>query len=56
MPDEQASAGNERSLGHSEEVVGRALREIPATERPYVFTKGGMVPIRRGPSTSRGLP
>src|SRR5437660_1141242 len=31
-------------LGHSEEVVGRALREIPAVERPYVFTKGGMVP------------
>ena len=31
-------------LGHSEQVVGRALREIPATERPYVFTKGGMVP------------
>ena len=31
-------------LGHSEEVVGRALREIPAAERPYVFTKGGMVP------------
>ena len=31
-------------LGHSEEVVGRALREMPAAERPYVFTKGGMVP------------
>ncbi len=31
-------------LGHSERVVGRALREIPAAERPYVFTKGGMVP------------
>jgi aryl-alcohol dehydrogenase-like predicted oxidoreductase len=31
-------------LGHSEEVVGRALREIPAGQRPYVFTKGGMVP------------
>jgi aryl-alcohol dehydrogenase-like predicted oxidoreductase len=30
-------------LGHSEEVVARALRDIPATERPYVFTKGGMV-------------
>jgi aryl-alcohol dehydrogenase-like predicted oxidoreductase len=26
-------------LGHSEEVVGRALREISAAERPYVFTK-----------------
>ena len=31
-------------LGHSEEVVGRALRELPAGERPYVFTKGGMIP------------
>ncbi|TLY30720.1 MAG: aldo/keto reductase [Nitrospirae bacterium] len=31
-------------LGHSEEVVGRALRELPAAERPYVFTKGGMIP------------
>jgi len=30
-------------LGHSEEVVGRALRELPATERPYVFTKVGLV-------------
>ena len=30
-------------LGHAEEVVGRALREIPAAERPYVFTKAGMV-------------
>jgi aryl-alcohol dehydrogenase-like predicted oxidoreductase len=30
-------------LGHSEEVVGRALREIPAADRPYVFTKGGLV-------------
>jgi len=30
-------------LGHSEEVVGRLLRELPAAERPLVFTKGGMV-------------
>ncbi|MHB1489247.1 MAG: aldo/keto reductase [Cellulomonas sp.] len=30
-------------LGHSEEVVGRALRDLPADERPYVFTKGGNV-------------
>src|ERR1022692_1797834 len=30
-------------LGHSEEVVGRALREIPASERPFVFAKGGMI-------------
>jgi aryl-alcohol dehydrogenase-like predicted oxidoreductase len=30
-------------LGHSEEVVARALHDFPPTERPYVFTKGGMV-------------
>ena len=28
-------------FGHSEEVVGRAVRELGAAERPYVFTKGG---------------
>ena len=30
-------------LGHSEEVVARALREIPPRDRPYVFTKCGLV-------------
>jgi aryl-alcohol dehydrogenase-like predicted oxidoreductase len=30
-------------LGHSEEVVGRFLKGVPAAERPYVFTKCGMV-------------
>jgi aryl-alcohol dehydrogenase-like predicted oxidoreductase len=30
-------------LGHSEEVVGRFLRDLPAGERPLVFTKCGMV-------------
>jgi len=30
-------------LGHSEELVGRLLRDLPAAERPLVFTKGGMV-------------
>src|SRR5579862_3064204 len=30
-------------LGHSEEIVGRALREVPASERPLVFTKCGLV-------------
>ena len=29
-------------LGHSEEVVGRLLRELPASERPFVFTKCGL--------------
>ncbi len=36
-------------LGHSEEVVGRALREIPEAERPYIFTKGGMITDRSRP-------
>src|ERR1700686_571444 len=30
-------------LGHSEEIVGRAVRDIPTAERPYVFPKGGQV-------------
>jgi aryl-alcohol dehydrogenase-like predicted oxidoreductase len=30
--------------GHSEEVVGRAVREIPPSERPLIFTKGGQIP------------
>jgi aryl-alcohol dehydrogenase-like predicted oxidoreductase len=30
-------------LGHAEEVVGAALRKIPAADRPLVFTKGGLV-------------
>jgi aryl-alcohol dehydrogenase-like predicted oxidoreductase len=30
-------------LGHSEEVVAAALAGIPAVDRPYVFTKGGLV-------------
>jgi len=30
-------------LGHSEEVVGRAVAELPDAERPLVFTKCGLV-------------
>lgn len=30
-------------LGHSEEVVARALADIPVSERPYVFTKCTLV-------------
>jgi aryl-alcohol dehydrogenase-like predicted oxidoreductase len=30
-------------LGHSEEVVGEALKDIPRGERPYVFTKSSLV-------------
>lgn len=36
-------------LGHSEEVVGRLLRELPAGERPFVFTKCGVVYEGRDP-------
>lgn len=36
-------------LGHSEELVGRLLRELLASERPYVFTKCGMVWDARNP-------
>ncbi|MGK5531875.1 aldo/keto reductase [Streptomyces sp. URMC 129] len=30
-------------LGHSEAVVGRALASLPPDQRPYVFTKAGLV-------------
>ncbi|MGF7236875.1 MAG: aldo/keto reductase [Frankia sp.] len=30
-------------LGHSEEVVARAISDIPASERPAVFTKCGLI-------------
>jgi aryl-alcohol dehydrogenase-like predicted oxidoreductase len=30
-------------LGHSEHVVAEALRDIPEAERPFVFTKAGLV-------------
>lgn len=30
-------------LGHSEQVVGQFLRSIPWSERPFVFTKCGMI-------------
>lgn len=36
-------------LGHSEEVVGRAVRGIPAGERPLIFTKCGLIPNRAKP-------
>src|SRR4029079_1272149 len=29
-------------LGHSEDVVRRALKDIPTAERPFVFTKCGL--------------
>jgi len=30
-------------LGHSEEVIGRAVRDLPDADRPFVFTKVGQV-------------
>jgi aryl-alcohol dehydrogenase-like predicted oxidoreductase len=30
-------------VGRSEEVIGRAVRALPDTRRPFVFTKGGLV-------------
>jgi aryl-alcohol dehydrogenase-like predicted oxidoreductase len=36
-------------LGHSEEVVGRFLRSLPKSERPFVFTKCGLITDKRNP-------
>lgn len=38
-------------LGHSEEVVARALADVPTSERPYVFTKCALVPDAQGGMT-----
>jgi len=38
-------------LGHSEEVVGRLLRELPRSQRPFIFTKCGLVWDERDPMT-----
>ncbi|UJR85591.1 aldo/keto reductase [Sandaracinus amylolyticus] len=37
-------------LGHSEEIVARALHDRPASERPYVFTKCGLTWDPRDPA------
>ncbi len=39
-------------FGHSEEVVGRALKAIPESERPYVFTKCGLVQDQQDPAAA----
>ena len=39
-------------LGHSEQVVGRLLRELSADQRPFVFTKCGLVWDERDPMAS----
>lgn len=46
-------------LGHSEDVVRRALAEIPQSQRPYVFTKCGLVwdeANRKEPPSQVGAP
>lgn len=40
-------------LGHSEEIVREALAGLPASRRPYVFTKGGLV---WDPANPGGMP
>ena len=44
-------------LGHSEEVMADALDGIPAADRPYVFTKAGVIwdPADRAASTRRQM-
>lgn len=46
-------------LGHSEEVVRQALADVPTSERPYVFTKCGLVwdpANRQAPPRQIGAP
>jgi aryl-alcohol dehydrogenase-like predicted oxidoreductase len=39
--------------GHSEAVIGEALRQMPADSRPLVFTKGGIVRDEEGKNPRR---
>jgi aryl-alcohol dehydrogenase-like predicted oxidoreductase len=43
-------------LGHSEEVVAAALATIPPSDRPYVFTKCGLIPDANGSPQNVGNP
>lgn len=36
-------------LGHSEEVVGRFLQSLPVSQRPYIFTKCGLIGDEHNP-------
>lgn len=40
-------------VGHSEEVIGKTLRALPADKRPYVFTKGGVIRDANGQNPRR---
>lgn len=42
-------------LGHAEEVVGRALKGLPVDDRPYVFTKAGVVWDQKRPNDKPAL-
>src|SRR5260370_854358 len=37
-------------LGHSEEIVAGALRDMPLNDRPYIFTKAGPLWDAHGPA------
>jgi aryl-alcohol dehydrogenase-like predicted oxidoreductase len=37
-------------LGHSEEIVGQAVRDLPEGDRPYIFTKCGLVWDEQNPT------
>ena len=39
--------------GHSETVIGQALKQMPADRRPFVFTKGGIVRDAEGKNPRR---
>jgi aryl-alcohol dehydrogenase-like predicted oxidoreductase len=47
--DTAAVYGLDHGLDHSEEVIGRLLRNLSASERPLVFTKCGLVWDERNP-------
>ncbi|MDH4130260.1 MAG: aldo/keto reductase, partial [Gemmatimonadota bacterium] len=39
-------------LGHSERIVGRLLRELSPSDRPLIFTKGGLIWNEANPMTA----
>jgi aryl-alcohol dehydrogenase-like predicted oxidoreductase len=40
-------------VGHSEEVIGKTLKALPADRRPFVFTKGGVIRDANGQNPRR---
>ena len=40
-------------VGHSEKVIGQTLKELPADQRPFVFTKGGVIRDANGQNPRR---